>query len=161
MQYSIDGTPLIRHCENCEYCHLFKCNVKHEVITAPRLAALFCRFYKVREKLQSEAKSLIPVGHAAARGIAEGLGAATAAALQYAKGVTVGDRPSKYYKLDSVPIKTEMTNREKVNGMTDEELAEVIGCPYANHDIESMPCNEKQTDCKTCTINWLRSTADH
>ncbi len=47
------------------------------------------------------------------------------------------------------------TNGEKIRGMVDSELAEIIMCPY---DKEPDPCNKK--GCYDCCLEWLQQPAE-
>lgn len=49
-----------------------------------------------------------------------------------------------------------MSNGDEVRSMTDEELAEIIMCPY---NIDADTCN-RQPDCVTCCEEWLKSLAE-
>lgn len=55
-----------------------------------------------------------------------------------------------------------MTNADKIRNMSDEELAEIILCPYetAGDESEIMPCmlEGKQTveTCRKCCVEWLK-----
>lgn len=49
--------PIIRHCNNCQYCKKWDyCDVKYTPILMPRLSAIFCRFYKARKEVRDEKK---------------------------------------------------------------------------------------------------------
>lgn len=45
-----------------------------------------------------------------------------------------------------------MTNGERIRGMSDEELAEIIMCPY---DTDPSVCNYKGV-CLDCCLEWLK-----
>lgn len=60
-----------------------------------------------------------------------------------------------------------MRNADKIRAMTDEELAEVIACPYDTVGSELMPCifDKAEPDapdfvspgrCNQCVLEWLR-----
>ena len=59
-----------------------------------------------------------------------------------------------------------MTNGDKIRAMSDEELTEILLCPYdtAGDPIDIMPCmkdGEMQEfvlpkDCRACTLKWLQ-----
>ncbi len=57
-----------------------------------------------------------------------------------------------------------MTNKEKIQSMTDEELATVLLCPYdaAGNQLDIMPCIKDgiqrfitPEECNRCMIHWL------
>lgn len=54
---------------------------------------------------------------------------------------------------------TELTNAEKIRGMTEEELAKFLMCP-AQYDLgfnRNCECNgEMNRDCVECTKQWLQ-----
>ena len=45
-----------------------------------------------------------------------------------------------------------MTNGERIRGMSDEELAEIIMCPY---DTDPSVCNYKGV-CLDCCLEWIK-----
>ena len=49
-----------------------------------------------------------------------------------------------------------MTNGERIRGMSDEELAEIIMCPY---DTDPSVCNYKGV-CLDCCLEWLKQPAE-
>lgn len=49
-----------------------------------------------------------------------------------------------------------MTNGERIRGMSDEELAEIIICPY---DTDPSVCNYKGV-CLNCCLEWLKQPAE-
>lgn len=46
-----------------------------------------------------------------------------------------------------------MTNAERIRQMTDEELEQIVVCPYPI-------CQVIDADCHTCILKWLREEAD-
>lgn len=58
-------------------------------------------------------------------------------------------------KLD-IPIPNIVTNADKIRSMTDQELAEIIMCPY---DIDEDLCNNGKT-CLDCCLEWLQQPAE-
>ena len=57
-----------------------------------------------------------------------------------------------------------MTNADKIRNMTDEELADIMLCPYdtAGDPIDIMPCVKDgiqglatPEECKACMMKWL------
>ena len=52
--------PIIRHCKNCEWCKEYKwlshidCTVTYKTVWKTRLKALFCRYYKEKERKDAE-----------------------------------------------------------------------------------------------------------
>lgn len=64
----------------------------------------------------------------------------------------------------------DMTNREKINNMTDEELAFVLMCPYdtLGKSFDEIPCHadgsttEQVTPqrCMECAVAWLKAQAE-
>ena len=48
-----------------------------------------------------------------------------------------------------------MTNGERIRDMSDEELAEIIMCPY---DTDPSVCNYKGV-CLDCCLEWLKQPA--
>ena len=53
--------------------------------------------------------------------------------------------------LPDAPYKPPMTNSDRIRGMSDEELAEILACPYQNDGL----CF-KAENCEKCIIDWLR-----
>ena len=49
-----------------------------------------------------------------------------------------------------------MTNGERIRGMSDEELAEIIMCPY---DTDPSVCNYKGV-CLDCCLEWLKQPVE-
>ena len=48
----------------------------------------------------------------------------------------------------------EMTNADKIRSMTDEELANIVECPYGNpYFDEHLPC---KGSCHDCLLIWLQ-----
>ena len=70
----------------------------------------------------------------------------------------------------SVNEEKKQTNADKIPGMTDEELQQIIMCPYdtAGKSVEIMPCVREGNiqelvppeDCKKCIMEWLQSEAE-
>ena len=51
-----------------------------------------------------------------------------------------------------------MTNAQKIRDMTDEELANIIECPYGNpYFDEHLPC---KGSCHDCLLIWLQQPAE-
>lgn len=46
-----------------------------------------------------------------------------------------------------------MTNLEKIHSMTAEELVDVLQCPYSI-------CVDRDNDCETCLLKWLKQEDD-
>ena len=71
------------------------------------------------------------------------------------------------YRENVIPKK--QTNGDKIRSMTDEELTEIIMCPYdtAGEPEEIMPCIRETgdsdfvpvKDCKRCMMEWLQKEA--
>ena len=52
----------------------------------------------------------------------------------------------------------EPTNADRIRSMTDEELANIIECPYGNpYFDEHLPC---KGSCHDCLLIWLQQTAE-
>ena len=49
-----------------------------------------------------------------------------------------------------------MTNSERIRNMSDEELAEIIMCPY---DTDPSVCNYKGV-CLDCCLEWLKQPVE-
>lgn len=49
-----------------------------------------------------------------------------------------------------------LTNGDKIRGMTDEELVDVIGCPFGIDADIYFP----QKSCAVCMLKWLRSPVE-
>lgn len=49
------------------------------------------------------------------------------------------------------------TNADRIRSMTDEELVDVIGCPFG---IDADICFFPQKSCALCILEWLRSPAN-
>lgn len=49
------------------------------------------------------------------------------------------------------PKSTPQTNADRIRAMSDEELAEILACPYQNDGL----CF-KAENCEKCIIDWLR-----
>ena len=73
-------------------------------------------------------------------------------------------------KQHAVDKYTRMTNADRIRSMSDEELTEIIMCPYdtAGKPIEIMPCvrdgNVQELvppeNCKKCMMEWLQSEVE-
>ena len=73
-------------------------------------------------------------------------------------------------KQNAVDKYTRMTNADRIRSMSDEELTEIIMCPYdtAGKPIEIMPCvrdgNVQELvppeNCKKCMMEWLQSEVE-
>ena len=51
-----------------------------------------------------------------------------------------------------------MTNADRIRAMSDEELANIIECPYGNpYFDEHLPC---KGSCHDCLLIWLQQTAE-
>lgn len=51
-----------------------------------------------------------------------------------------------------------MTNADRIRSMTDEELANIIECPYGNpYFDEHLPC---RGSCHDCLLIWLQQPAE-
>lgn len=50
-----------------------------------------------------------------------------------------------------------MTNGERIRDMSDEELAEIIMCPY---DTDPSVCNYKGV-CLDCCLEWLKQSVEN
>ena len=51
-----------------------------------------------------------------------------------------------------------MTNADRIRSMTDEELANIIECPYGNpYFDEHLPC---KGSCHDCLLIWLQQQAE-
>ena len=62
--------------------------------------------------------------------------------------------------LEDVPDKDvgKMTNADRIRSMTDEELANIIECPYGNpYFDEHLPC---KGSCHDCLLIWLQQPAE-
>ena len=62
--------------------------------------------------------------------------------------------------LKDVPDKNvgKMTNADRIRSMTDEELANIIECPYGNpYFDEHLPC---KGSCHDCLLIWLQQPAE-
>ena len=52
----------------------------------------------------------------------------------------------------------QMTNADRIRSMTDEELANIIECPYGNpYFDEHLPC---KGSCHDCLLIWLQQPAE-
>ena len=52
----------------------------------------------------------------------------------------------------------QMTNADRIRGMSDEELANIIECPYGNpYFDEHLPC---KGSCHDCLLIWLQQPAE-
>lgn len=56
----------------------------------------------------------------------------------------------------NVDRKKPMTNADRIRVMSDEELAEIIICPY---DVDESLCN-KMACCLDCCLEWLREPVE-
>ena len=55
------------------------------------------------------------------------------------------------------PDTAPMTNADRIRSMTDEELANIIECPYGNpYFDEHLPC---KGSCHDCLLIWLQQPA--
>ena len=61
----------------------------------------------------------------------------------------------------------QITNKQRIQSMSDEELTRVLLCPYdtAGEEIDIMPCMKDgrtsmatQEECRKCIIEWLHKT---
>ena len=60
----------------------------------------------------------------------------------------------------------QMTNGDRIRQMTDDQLTEIIMCPYdtAGNAADIMPCIEEgnvqklvsESECRSCCLNWLK-----
>ena len=51
-----------------------------------------------------------------------------------------------------------MTNADRIRAMSDEELANIVECPYGNpYFDEHLPC---RGSCHDCLLIWLQQTAE-
>ena len=50
-----------------------------------------------------------------------------------------------------------MTNGDKIRKMTDEEMAEIIMCPYDDPKELLKNCGIFKKKCQKCTATWLRA----
>lgn len=51
----------------------------------------------------------------------------------------------------------QMTNADRIRAMSDEELANIVECPYGNpYFDEHLPC---KGSCHDCLLIWLQQTA--
>jgi hypothetical protein len=55
----------------------------------------------------------------------------------------------------SCPSRVPLTNADRIRAMSDEELAEIIMCPFDN---DPRLCNRKS--CTDCCLDWLRQPAE-
>ena len=54
--------------------------------------------------------------------------------------------------------KAPLTNADRIRSMTDEELANIIECPYGNpYFDEHLPC---KGSCHDCLLIWLQQPAE-
>ena len=54
--------------------------------------------------------------------------------------------------------KAPLTNADRIRSMTDEELANIIKCPYGNpYFDEHLPC---KGSCHDCLLIWLQQPAE-
>ena len=61
-------------------------------------------------------------------------------------------------KCNEWPDPAPMTNAQKIRAMSDEELANIIECPYGNpYFDEHLPCKDS---CHECLLIWLHQPAE-
>lgn len=53
-----------------------------------------------------------------------------------------------------------ITNADRIRQMTDEELAEIIMCPYENMSGECMCEKDTRTNCIQCCLEWLKEEVE-
>lgn len=53
-----------------------------------------------------------------------------------------------------------ITNADRIRKMTDEELAQIIMCPYENMSGECMCEKDTRTNCTQCCLEWLRKEVE-
>lgn len=53
-----------------------------------------------------------------------------------------------------------ITNADRIRQMTDEELAQIIMCPYENMSGECMCEKDTRTNCIQCCLEWLRKKVE-
>ena len=64
---------------------------------------------------------------------------------------------NRYEKATGKKFNTK-TNAQKIRSMTDEELANIIECPYGNpYFDEHLPC---KGSCHDCLLIWLKQSAE-
>ena len=57
-------------------------------------------------------------------------------------------------------IKAKQTNADRIRQITDEELAQIIMCPYENMSGECMCEKDTRTNCIQCCLEWLRKEVE-
>ena len=61
-------------------------------------------------------------------------------------------------KCNAWPDPVNMTNADRIRAMSDEELANIIECPYGNpYFDEHLPC---KGSCHDCLLIWLHQSAE-
>ena len=53
-----------------------------------------------------------------------------------------------------------ISNADRIRQMTDEELAQIIMCPYENMSGECMCEKDTRTNCIECCLEWLRKEVE-
>lgn len=106
------------------------------------------------------------------RELASKVGVTEVSMSRYIKGERVPSGPivvniakelgiSVDYLVGTSSVKKRQTNADRIRNMSDEELAELMSCPYMKDPYDECVYGWHDYDCNKCKLEWLQSEAEY